>query len=139
MLHFALKMRGTPQRQRHLSEVNEMKAIGLLLVSAMTLAACGGGGGSRSDRSGPARVQFATGPIYSACMRSDRKARSRSLCGCIQATANRALSSGYQSQAVKFYNNPQLAQDIRQSDRRADERFWTTYKQYSAAAKSSCG
>ena len=99
-----------------------MKAIGLLLISAMTLAACGGG--NRVDRSSPVQVRFATGPIYQACLKSDRKARSRSLCGCIEDAANRTLLPNYQSQAVKFYNNPQLAQDIRQSDRAKDERFW---------------
>ena len=137
MLHFALRTRDTLRTSTILSEGNDMKAIGLLLVSAMTLAACGGG--NRVDRSSPVQVRFATGPIYQACLKSDRKARSRSLCGCIQDAANRTLLPNYQSQAVKFYNNPQLAQDIRQSDRAKDERFWNTYKEYSRVAKASCG
>ena len=113
-----------------------MKTVGLLMVAALVLAGCGGG--SKVSRSVPLQTQFATGPIFKACMRSDRKARSRSLCGCIQVSANRSLSDSQQARAVKFYNNPQLAQDTKRSDKRSDERFWEAYETYARRAKANC-
>src|SRR6056297_614513 len=44
----------------------------------------------------PIAKPFARGPINTACMASDRKARSRELCGCIQAVADDTLSGSQQ-------------------------------------------
>jgi hypothetical protein len=71
-------------------------------------------------------------------MASDREARSRALCGCIQWAANQTLSSSQQRRAVKFYQDPHLAQEIRQSDRAANETFWLAYKAYGEAAQAVC-
>lgn len=87
----------------------------------------------------PVAKPFATGPLQSACMKSDRKARSRALCGCIQAVADQTLTSAQQSRAAGFYSNPQRAQDIRTSNRTVDERFWDVYSDYADAAKRTCG
>jgi hypothetical protein len=81
---------------------------------------------------------MASGPINQACLASDRKARSRALCGCIQAAANQTLTGAQQRRAVAFYSNPQLAQDIRQSDSPNDERFWEAYRAYGERAERLC-
>lgn len=85
------------------------------------------------------RKPFARGPISKACMASDRKARSRELCGCIQAVADQRLSNSQQKTAVGFYSNPHRAQEIRQSDKASHEAFWKDYKAYGEAAKRTCG
>jgi hypothetical protein len=78
------------------------------------------------------------GPIESACLRSDRQAASRSLCGCIQNVADAVLSYGDQRRAAGFFSNPQKAQDVRQSDRSSDEAFWLRYKAFGENAESYC-
>lgn len=86
----------------------------------------------------PQAKPFANGPIQRACMNSDRKARSRELCGCIQAVADQTLSGGEQSRAVSFYRDPHSAQETRQSDLPADEAFWKTYTNYANTAQRIC-
>lgn len=86
----------------------------------------------------PIAKPFARGPINSACMASDRKARSRELCGCIQAVADDTLSASQQRIAVSFYIDPHKAQETRQSDRPSDEQFWKEYRAYGAAAERIC-
>lgn len=78
------------------------------------------------------------GPIESACLRSDRQAASRALCGCIQQVANQVLSGGDQRRAAKFFSDPARAQEVRQSDRASDEAFWLRYKQFGTTAESYC-
>lgn len=80
----------------------------------------------------------AFGPISKACLQSDRKGRSRELCGCIQAAADRTLSRAQQRRSVAFYNDPHLAQEVRQSDRAADEAFWNAYVAYGEQAERMC-
>ncbi|MFY9240465.1 MAG: hypothetical protein WAO78_16630 [Roseovarius sp.] len=112
----------------------------------LTLAGCGGGdrfkksdrGASSNSYSIPRSAPRATGPISTACLTSDRKARSRALCGCIQAVADQTLTNSQQRRAVKFYSDPQLAQDIRQSDRSTDEAFWDAYVEYGKRASATC-
>ena len=113
-----------------------------LIVIAMVLAvaACG-----RADRfqgapgsPGGGGMPMAFGPISKACMTSDRKRRSRALCGCIQAVANDTLTSGQQRRAVGFYRDLHAAQEVRQSDRGGDERFWKAYRAYGARAEAVC-
>lgn len=107
----------------------------ILLGLVLVLASCGG-------RSAPERgavTRLATGPINSACLTSDRRARSRQLCGCIQAVANTTLSRSEQRTAARFYRDPQRAQDIRQSDRSSHEAFWQRYRAYADSAERICG
>ena len=138
-----------------------MKQV-VLLILITALAGCGGYHKAKKGRSArkapkpvytapvstatptataaPTRSRpFANGPLNQACMSSDRKARSRSLCGCIQAVADKTLSGSQQRLAVSFYNDPHKAQEIRQSDRVAHEEFWQDYKNYGETAKRVCG
>ena len=79
------------------------------------------------------------GTIERACNKSDRKAANRSLCGCIQDVADAVLSNKDQSLAAKFFKDPHMAQEIRQSDRASHEAFWKRYKEFGATAKTYCG
>ncbi|SFR17259.1 hypothetical protein [Poseidonocella sedimentorum] len=107
----------------------------LLLCATLTLAACGG---KRDVAVSRMSMTPAVGPISQACLASDRKARSRSLCGCIQSAANRTLTSADQSRAATFYRDPHQAQEIRMSDRGSHEAFWQRYKNYAETAEAYC-
>ncbi|MEO1138713.1 MAG: hypothetical protein AAFW87_04575 [Pseudomonadota bacterium] len=39
---------------------------------------------------------------------------------------------------MAFYNDPHRAQEVRQSDRSNDERFWEAYREYGDRAKRLC-
>ena len=78
------------------------------------------------------------GPIDRACMKSDRKARTSRLCGCLQFVADKTLDRSDQRMAAKFFKKPQMAQDIRQSDKPSHEVFWRKYKAFGATAESVC-
>lgn len=111
--------------------------LGMILV----LAGCGGVNrfeGRTSRGPAPLYAPTANGPIKSACLASDRKARSGRLCGCIQAVADQTLSRGDQRRAVGFYDDPHSAQEIRQSDRARDETFWKAYSNYGSEAARVC-
>ena len=113
-----------------------MKPAVFLLISCAFLAACGG---NRVDRfAGGVEYRTASGPISAACNRSDRRASNPRLCGCIQAAANRQLSSSDQRLAAKFFRDPHLSQEIRQSDRRSHEIFWKRYKDFASNAERQC-
>lgn len=103
---------------------------------ALTLAACGGS--NRFEGDPRAGRPVASGPISDACLASDRKARSPALCGCIQAVANQTLSGAEQRRALGFYRDPHSAQEVRTSDRPADQRFWETYIAYAERAERVC-
>lgn len=79
------------------------------------------------------------GTIERACLGSDRKAANRALCGCIQQVADATLSGSDQRLAAKFFKDPQMAQDIRQSDNQSHEIFWKKYKSFGETAQSYCG
>ncbi|MDX8351123.1 arginine transporter [Cognatiyoonia sp. IB215182] len=99
----------------------------LLMVGAVaSMVACSG-------RSGPV-----TGDISEACLAADRRAASPELCSCVQQVANQTLSGREQARAATFFEEPQLAQDTRQSDRPADERFWDRYRSFSDLATEIC-
>lgn len=111
-----------------------------LLVCILAIAGCGGG--APKDRTSQRLITpgpIAYGPISKACIQSDRKKASRQLCTCIQAAADKTLSRSDQRKSVSFYNNPHLAQQIRQSERDVDERFWEAYAAYGQEAERMCG
>ncbi|MCP5073933.1 MAG: hypothetical protein GY947_11650 [Rhodobacteraceae bacterium] len=81
---------------------------------------------------------FSAGTIERACNKSDRRAATRSLCGCIQDIADIKLTSSDQKLAAKFFADPHLAQETRQSDNEAKERFWKRYKAFGQTASDSC-
>lgn len=77
------------------------------------------------------------GAIQTACLTAQRGADG-ALCACIQAAANRTLSNRDQRLAASFFDDPHRAQEIRQSDRRADERFWDRYQAFGETAQAFC-
>ncbi|GGA07504.1 hypothetical protein [Neptunicoccus cionae] len=81
---------------------------------------------------------YASKKIERACKSSDRPA-SASLCSCIQQVANVKLSSSDQRLAAKFFKDPDLAQETRQSDDKRKESFWLRYKAFGALAHKTCG
>jgi hypothetical protein len=113
-----------------------MKTV-LLLGLVLGLAGCSGA--NRFDGDPRAGRPVASGPISDACLRSDRKARSPALCGCIQAVANQTLSGAEQRRAVGFYSDPHAAQEVRTSERPGDQRFWDAYMTYADRAERVCG
>lgn len=78
------------------------------------------------------------GPIERACLKSDRAAASRPLCACIQGVANLSLRPNEQRRGAKFFSDPQLAQDTRQSNRSSDERFWPRWRAFAVLAEQEC-
>lgn len=106
---------------------------------AVFLAGCGGSGPRDSDRVVAVRsAPVAYGPISRACLQSGREGRTTKLCGCIQAAADKTLTSSQQRRAVSFYSDPHRAQEIRQSDRSVDEEFWDAYVRYGRLAEQLC-
>lgn len=83
-------------------------------------------------------VQTEAGPISNACIKSDRKGASRSMCNCLQNVANGELNRTEQKLAASFFKDPHKAQVIRQSDRRSHEKFWLRYKEYGQTAAALC-
>ncbi|MDJ0821918.1 MAG: hypothetical protein QNJ09_08945 [Paracoccaceae bacterium] len=112
-----------------------MRIAGFLVIAALVLAACGRGGDRARSGGG---VSFASGPIASACLRSDRKAANRQVCRCIQSVADRELRGGDQRLAVRFYGDPHRAQEVKMSKRPSDDAFWDRYKRYAEVAERTC-
>lgn len=78
------------------------------------------------------------GPIDSACLQAGRDSASRALCTCIQQVADSTLSRADQRRAAAFFKDPEKAQQVRLSDRAADEDFWARYKGFAEAAEAYC-
>ncbi|RYH02261.1 arginine transporter [Salipiger sp. IMCC34102] len=78
------------------------------------------------------------GEVGKACMASGRSAANPALCSCVQQTANQNLSRRDQKLAASFFEDPQKAQDIRQSDNPGNEAFWLRYKEFSNRAQRVC-
>lgn len=78
------------------------------------------------------------GPISRACVTSGRQAANSRLCGCIQSVADAALSTSDQRLAARFFRDPHMAQEIRQSDRAHHESFWKRYKLFGTKAEQLC-
>lgn len=97
----------------------------VLLGALVFLAACGGG-----------RV---SGDVGEACIAADRNAASTQLCSCVQQAASLTLNASDQRRAATFFEDPQLAQDARQSRNSSSSRFWKRYKDFSAKSKQMCG
>ncbi len=81
---------------------------------------------------------MAASTVEKACIKSDRKAASRALCGCIQDVADLTLSNSDQKRAAVFFKDPHKAQETRQSDRNSDEVFWKRYKEFGSTAEAFC-
>ena len=79
------------------------------------------------------------GPIGNACMKSDRKAVSGALCGCIEQAADMTLSGSDQRRVAKFFNDPEAVQKVKLSDTDRDDDFWRRYRSFSDTAQGACG
>lgn len=102
-----------------------MKQIALITICASVLASV----------APPAEA----GPITRACIQSARAGATPQMCGCIQRVADTSLNRSEQRLASKFFQDPHMAQVVRQSDRRSDEAFWERYKAFGALAAATCG
>jgi hypothetical protein len=107
------------------------------------LASCGGTPYSSNNAAGirasaSSQTLYASGPIASACRAAGRKEASRARCGCVQAVANRSLSSSEQLRGMPFFNNPQRVQDLRKSDTASNKRFWRKWKEFGTQASRMC-
>ena len=85
-----------------------------------------------------APLPAAAGPVERACNASGRQQATRSLCACVQRVADTTLSRADQRRAVRLFEDPHEAQEIRQSDRPADEAFWARYRAFGEMAESYC-
>lgn len=87
----------------------------------------------------PEPVFAASGVIERACRTSGRSRATPQLCGCIQSVANGSLSRSERKKAAKLFKDPNMAQEIRQSNRSSDETFWKNYRAFGERARKSCG
>ncbi|WP_224815863.1 hypothetical protein [Hasllibacter sp. MH4015] len=77
-------------------------------------------------------------PIQRACNASDRDA-SRATCSCIGEAADATLSRSQMREGARWFDDPQRAQDVRQSDRASDEAMWQAWRTFSTLAEQRCG
>ncbi len=83
-------------------------------------------------------VMAEAGPIERACLKSDRRAASPALCGCIQQAADMTLRAADQRKAARFFTDPDMAQQVRMSKSDADNQFWARYKNFGSTAEAFC-
>ena len=79
------------------------------------------------------------GPIERACLRSDRDAANRAICGCIQDVADQTLRGADQRRAASFFKDPDKAHKVWMSKSKSDDAFWERYKAFGAQAEAYCG
>lgn len=77
-------------------------------------------------------------PIERACNASPRPAANRTLCDCIGRAAERTLTNGQMRAGARFFQDPQRAQDVRQSDRPGDEELWRAWRTFGETAEAMC-
>lgn len=78
------------------------------------------------------------GPISTACNKSTRNAATPSLCSCIQRVADNTLQGADQRRVATFFRDPDKAQLVRMSQKRADDAFWDRYTAFGRQAEASC-
>jgi hypothetical protein len=78
------------------------------------------------------------GPISSACNQSSRQAATPSLCSCIQRVADNTLQGADQRRVATFFRDPDKAQLVRMSQKRADDAFWERYTRFGQQAEATC-
>jgi hypothetical protein len=72
-------------------------------------------------------------------MQTGRKGATRDRCGCVQAVANKSLSSSDQRLGASFFADPHKAQEIRQSTSNSHSEFWNRWKAFGDEAAKICG
>lgn len=80
----------------------------------------------------------ATGVIENACLRSDRPGVERALCNCLQRVADATLSARDQNRGAAFFADPHKSQEVKASDRAADQAFWENWETFAATAVTHC-
>jgi len=83
-------------------------------------------------------VIASAGPVEQACNRSSRDAANRALCNCIGQVADMALRGSDQRRAASFFKDPDRAQQVKMSQRDADDAFWDRYKVFGEQAEARC-
>ena len=78
------------------------------------------------------------GPISQACNNSTRQAATPSMCSCIQRVADSTLQGADQRRVATFFRDPDKAQLVRMSQKRADDAFWDRYTAFGRQAEASC-
>ncbi|WP_333682941.1 hypothetical protein [Pontibaca methylaminivorans] len=78
------------------------------------------------------------GPIDRACRQSARAAATSQLCGCLQSLADTTLKRSDHRRVARFFNKPDKAQKLRQSNRRRDAELWQRYRGYADLAEQVC-
>lgn len=117
-----------------------MFRITIAITALAGLAACGASNSTPIPRGGfaPSPFLFAKGPLQQACQADGRKAASQARCGCVQAVADRSLSSADQRRGASLWQDPGRLQEIRQSDAAGNERFWQEWKGFAGEAARLC-
>lgn len=80
----------------------------------------------------------AAGTIGQACLRSDRQAVSRAVCGCLQQVADMTLRNADQRRVARFFADPEEAQKVRNSTSERDNALWQRYRNFGATAEAVC-
>ncbi len=78
------------------------------------------------------------GTLERACLKAGRDGASRVFCGCIDDIARPIFSRSEMRRIAKFFKEPHLSQELRQSSRRSDERLWGRYKLWGTAVENQC-
>ena len=78
------------------------------------------------------------GAVENACLRSDRAQATRAMCRCIDSVAQTTLTRSEQRRAASFFNDPDLAQQVRMSKTARDNEFWGRYRAFGASAEQYC-
>lgn len=85
-----------------------------------------------------APVPAAANAIERACLQSGRSAANPALCSCIGSAAQRTLTGSQMRAGARFFQDPQRAQDVRQSDRRNHEELWRAWRNFGETAEAMC-
>lgn len=78
-------------------------------------------------------------PIERACLQSGRAEANRALCACVGQVARRTLTGPQMRQGARFFNDPDRAQEMRQSSRPNHERMWQAWRRFGETAEAMCG
>ena len=76
--------------------------------------------------------------IRKACVASDRGQGRQTLCKCIQGVADQTLTARDKRLVIRFFKDPERAQEIRLSDRQLHEDFWERYERFGRSAEALC-
>lgn len=76
--------------------------------------------------------------IERACRQLDRSSATPARCACVGKVASQKLSASERRKVAVWFRDPHKAQEVRQSDRRRDEKLWARYRAFGDAASRTC-